>query len=168
MENLGIDTKLIVAQLINFALFAFVFKKYLAKPFQSFVAKEKLQDEQRERVFAEANKMEEKLQKREADMSEKAKKEYAKLMTDAKAEVAAMRAQMVGEAQAEAVQIREKAKAQIEAERAELQQSARDQIRELSFYLVNTSLKDVLSDDMKKKVTESIVKNAPKSITLHS
>ena len=35
MEALGIDPKLLVAQLVNFALFAYVFKRFMYKPFKT-------------------------------------------------------------------------------------------------------------------------------------
>jgi F0F1-type ATP synthase membrane subunit b/b' len=41
MENLGIDGKLLSAQLINFILFFIIYKKYIAKPFMAFLKKEK-------------------------------------------------------------------------------------------------------------------------------
>jgi len=168
MENLGIDMKLLVAQLINFALFAWVFKKYLAKPFQNFIAQEKLQDEEKERIFAEAKAVEEGIEKREQKQREKAKKEYAQLMSDAKVEAETAKNEIIEAAHAEAAQIKDKAQIQIDAERAAMQTAAQEQIRELSFYLVNTSLKEVLSEDMKKKITASILKNSPKSVSLSS
>ena len=41
MENLGIDIKLLIAQMINFGLFFFIIKKFVTKPFLNFVEDEK-------------------------------------------------------------------------------------------------------------------------------
>jgi len=40
MEGLGVDVKLLIAQVINFLLFFYIFKKYLAKPFQKYLDEE--------------------------------------------------------------------------------------------------------------------------------
>jgi F0F1-type ATP synthase membrane subunit b/b' len=38
MDKFGLDIKLLIAQVTNFAIFFFVFKKFMAKPFAQFVA----------------------------------------------------------------------------------------------------------------------------------
>ena len=46
MENLGINVKLIIAQIINFALFFLIYKKFIAKPFVNFINGEKKKEEE--------------------------------------------------------------------------------------------------------------------------
>ena len=45
MENLGIDIKLLIAQLINFGIFFFIIAKFVAKPFTKFLNEERNKDE---------------------------------------------------------------------------------------------------------------------------
>ena len=46
MENLGIDVKLLIAQVVNFALFLFIFHRFISKPFLRFLDSEKKKDEE--------------------------------------------------------------------------------------------------------------------------
>src|SRR3989344_4575625 len=56
MEGLGIDLKLLIAQIINFGLFFYVFKRFLAKPFVSFIDEEKQKEAERETSLQKAKK----------------------------------------------------------------------------------------------------------------
>ena len=167
MENLGIDTKLIIAQGINFALFFFVFKKFLAKPFSHYVSQEKKKDQERERLLAETLARQEQLDKQEGQMKEKVKKESHVLLAEAKKQAAEARQELIDEATAEATRIREGAHMQVAADRELLEKDAKDKIVQMSFLIVEKALSDVLTADMKKKVTEAILKNAPQKVTLY-
>jgi len=167
MENLGIDTKLIIAQGINFALFFFVFKKFLAKPFSQFVTSEKKKDQERERLLAKTLATAEKLEKQEGEMKEKVKKESHALLNEAKKQAAEARQLLIDEATAEATRIKESAHAQLRSERELIEKDAKEKIVQMSFLIVEKALSDVLTADMRKKVTESILKNAPQKVTLY-
>ena len=84
MENLGIDSKLLIAQLINFALFFFIFKKYLARPFLKFINDEKQNTEDKEKLLVKAKAMEEKLKENEKTMKAALKKESDAQIQEAK------------------------------------------------------------------------------------
>ena len=46
-----------------------------------------------------------------------------------------------------------------------MQREAKQKISDLSFLIVNSALKDVLTTEMKKKISDSIVTNSAKSVT---
>ncbi len=167
MENLGIDSTLILAQGINFALFFIVFKKFLAAPFLRFIASEKKKDQERERMVAQAQILQEKAEKAQSEAREKAKKELSTLMAEAKKEAEATKQELIGQAHAEVESMKASAQAQLEHEREQLEKLAKEQITHMSFVIVEKSLGDVLTPDMKKKVTEAILKNAPQKVTLY-
>jgi len=60
MEALGIDIKLIIAQVVNFFLFLILFKKFMAKPFYNYLDKLQRNNEDKEKILIEVQKMEEK------------------------------------------------------------------------------------------------------------
>jgi F-type H+-transporting ATPase subunit b len=167
MENLGIDTKLIIAQGINFALFFLVFKRFLAKPFSNYVTGQRKKDQERERLMAQTLATQEKLEKQEGEMREKVKKESQALLAEAKKQAADERAELVAQAEAEAARIKESAQAQLAHEREQLEREAKEQIVQTSFLIVEKSLSDILTADMRKKVTEAILQNAPQKVTLY-
>lgn len=165
MENLGIDTKLIIAQLINFGLFFFVFKKYLAKPFLKFIRAEKEGTEEREKLLTKAKTMDEKMVEKEKAMLATMKKQSDAQIQEAKNAAAKIKTQLLEEAEKEINELKERAKKQLVQEQAEMQRDAKQQINDLSFLIVNSALKDVLTTEMKKKISDAIITNSAKSIT---
>lgn len=166
MENLGIDTKLIIAQLINFGLFFVVFKKFLAKPFQAFIAKERKEQEEHHSTMAKSRQAEERMEKTEKDFKEKLKKDQARVLDEAKKEAEAVRKDLIEQAHAEADEIRKRALVQLDKERADLEAAVKDHVTKVGMLVVQESLNDVLTDDMRKKITDSIIKNSGKRISL--
>lgn len=166
MENLGIDTKLIIAQLINFGLFFFVFKRFMARPFQNFVAKERKEQEEHQRLLATSRQAEERMEKTEKEFKDKMKKEQARILDEAKKEAETVRRDLIDQAHAEAEEIRSRALAQVEQEKADLEAKTKEHITKVGMLVVSQSLQDVLNEDMKKKITDSIIKNSGKRISL--
>lgn len=165
MENLGIDAKLLIAQLINFGLFFFVFKKYLAKPFLKFILEEKDGTEEREKLLIKAKNMEEKLVEKEEAMKVAMKKNSDKQIQEAKDSAQQIKAQLLEEAEKEINELKVRAKKQLVQEQAEIEREAKQKISQLSFLIVNSGLKDVLTTEMKKKISDTIVTNSAKAIT---
>lgn len=167
MENLGIDIKLLIAQLINFGLFFYVFKRFVAKPFMNFIDQEKQNQEEQEKLFTKAKTMEEKLLEKEKQMKEALNKESEKLYVEARITAEKIKKEMLAEAQREADDIKTKTKKQLQEERDELTKLAKEKITEMSFFIINSALKDMLSADVRKKITEAIIKNSPRNISLY-
>ncbi len=164
MENLGIDSKLLIAQLINFALFFFIFKKYLAKPFMKFISDEKQSTEDKEKLMVKAKAMEEKLKESEKTMKAALKKESDAQIQEAKESAQKIKAQLLEEAQTEIEDLKARAKKQFVQEQAEMEREAKQKISDLGFLVVNSALKDVLTTEMRKKISDAIVTNSAKSV----
>lgn len=162
MENLGIDPKLIIAQVINFALFLFLFKKFLAKPFAKFLVDEKNKDLEKEKSLQKIKKMEEEAGKKEQVAKEKIKKEEALVLAEAKKQAMKVKEDILAQATEEAEEIKKKAKKQTEIEKEELFAQVKDKVTKLSFVIINEALKDALPTETKKKITEQILKNSAK------
>lgn len=167
MENLGIDSKLLIAQLINFGVFFFVFQKFLAKPFMKFLKEEKAKDQEKEKIFAKAKTMEEKLTEKEKQMKADMRKESDALMQEAKKSAEKVRAQLLEEAHKEVEDLKKAAHKQMEQERSDIERQAQEKISQVSFFIVNEALKDVLTDDLRKKISDNIVKHSTKSVRFY-
>lgn len=167
MESLGIDTKLLIAQVINFALFLFIFYRFISKPFLRFLDKEKKKDEEIKRAHDKALKLEENLAKKEQTLQQTLKNEREKVIEKAKKDADLVKQQILDEARDQGEKIRQKAQKQIELDREAIYKEAREKINELSFYLINSALRDVLTDDLRKKITQQILKNSPKNINFN-
>ena len=167
MEKLGIDGKLLIAQAINFIVFLIIFKKFIAKPFGAFITEEKRKQAEADKALESAKKQEEVMTKKMQKMENDQNIKMNQMIQEVKDEAAALKKQMTSEAHDEIKEMKEKAKKDVQRERSEIERGMQDKVIELSFYIVNRSLKEVLSDDSKKKITTAILKNLPKSSSLH-
>ena len=167
MESLGIDLKLLIAQVINFGLFLFLFHKFISKPFLKFLNNEKKRDEEAQKIYEKALKQKEELDKKEKELQGSLKKEREKIIEKARKEAETVKQQILDEAREQGEQVKQKALKQIKVERENIYKDAQQKINELSFYLVKSALKDVLTEDVRKKVTQQILKNSPKEINFN-
>lgn len=168
MENLGIDTKLIVAQLVNFAIFFFVFQKFISKPFIAYLKKQKQEEELRTEFATEIEKRKEKLDAEDAKLEKKRKEALDKAIVQAKQDAEEVRKEIIAEAKKEAATIVEKGQAQIVEEKKELYKDIRRQITSVSMIVVEKALQEYLTTDAQKKITQNIVKHIPSDTQLEN
>ena len=149
MDQLGIDIKQLVAQLINFVLFFLIFKKFIATPFQSFLNEERRKEKERQDILEKLKKDEAGALEEKMRMKEVTKKEFEKVLLEAKKE-------------AEEIKIR--AKKLIEEEKDKLNQAAKERMVDLSIAIIDKAFKDFLDEETKKKITQHILNNFGKKV----
>jgi hypothetical protein len=120
MESLGVDIKLLLAQIINFFLFFLIFKKFVAKPFSQFLISEKKKEEEKEKILAELKQKEENFVKEKDKEIKKLNTEQQRMIKELKEEIKKTREKMLNEAKKEAEIIVAKAQSKIETERQKL------------------------------------------------
>lgn len=147
MEQLGIDLRQIVAQLINFILFFLIFKKFIATPFINFLNEGRRKEKETEDILLKLKLDEENLSQKQIKMQAEMKKEIERVLQEAKKE---------------AEEIKSRAKKQLEEEREKLNQAAKEKMIDLSVAIVNKAFKDFLDDETKKKITRYILNNLAK------
>lgn len=157
MENLGIDGKLLLAQLINFGLFFLIFKKYIAKPFSLFLREQIEKEKERQRITEEIKKSEEKMVEKEKEWRGRMRSEEEKIIKEAQKEAEKVKLEIVEEAKREAKIIVDKARDQIEEERRTMNQGIKSKVGELSVIMVNRALNDFLDEESRKKITNYIL-----------
>ena len=159
MENLGIDGKLLLAQMINFVLFFFLVKKFIVKPFTTFLNQERTNEEEKNKLLEKLKKSEEAGIEAEKKMKEKMKKEFDVLFVEAKKEASIMRADLIKQAEVDALEIKDKNNKLLEEEKNLLYREVKDKIIKTSLMIVENTLKDALDEASRKKVTGAIIKN---------
>lgn len=157
MENLGVDPKLLIAQIINFGLFFFIFSKFIAKPFLAYIQSEKKKDAERNRLNEVAVNQEAELIKKEKDMTVRLRSEYDKALLQAKHEAESVKTGLMRDARKEAEEYISKAKMQIQSEKLAMEKELKDRIASLSVLLIEQGLKDYLTEDMQKGVTRQLL-----------
>lgn len=125
MEQLGIDPRLILAQIVNFGIILFLLTRILYKPILTFLAKRKKEIADgvamAENMKLEEKKMAEKQEKLLADARKQAKAMIDDAKKTAKEEVAVM----MEKAQKQASQLMDKTKAEAAAMKKDLEKSVR-------------------------------------------
>lgn len=159
MENLGIDGKLLLAQIINFVLFFILVKKFVVKPFTAFLNQERKNEEEKNKLLDKLKKSEEASLEAENKMKEKMKKEFDVLFVQAKKEAQVLKTDLIKQAETDAQEIRDKSKKLLEEERNVLYREIKDKIIKTSLMIVEKTLKESLDEPSRKKVTSSIIKN---------
>ena len=157
MENLGVDPKLLIAQLINFGLFFFIFSKFIAKPFLAYVASEKKKDAERSRLNELAVKQDADLVKKEEEMKMRLRKEYDKALLEAKHEAESVKTNLMKDAKREAEEYVTKAQKQMQSDKLAMEGVIKEKITSLSVLLVEQGLREYLTDDMQKGVTRQLL-----------
>ena len=159
MENLGIDGKLLLAQMINFVLFFILVKQFMVKPFTGFLNQERKNEEDKNKMLEKLKRSEEAGIEAERKMKEKMKKEFDVLFVEAKKEATVLRSEMIKQAEADAQDIKNKNKKMLEEEKNLLYREVKDKIIKTSLMIVESTLKESLDESSRKKVTGEIIKN---------
>lgn len=164
MESLGIDIKLLLAQIINFILFFFIFKKFIAKPFSNFLNLEINKEKEKEKILEDLRTKEENLILKEKKAQEKIKEQFDTAIKNAKKEALIVKDDIIVTSKKEADLIILKGKKQVEDERITMQKEVKRNIVDLSVFLVQKALNNFLTPDLQKKLTQHILKNFSKEL----
>jgi len=163
MENLGIDIKLIVAQIMSFAIFYVVFSKFIATPLTKYLKAQKEQEELKEKLALELEERNATLEKKDKTMDRERKKALEKALIQGKADAEVVRRELVEGAKKEAEEIVKKAHVQMEDERANMYKEMRQKIVDVSIMMVDKALNEYLTPDAKKSVTQHIISRVPET-----
>lgn len=167
MEQLGIDLKQLVAQMINFALFFVIFKKFVAVPFARFIEEERLKEKEKEEILAKLKIEEDKLEEGKARIKDESEKERDKILKQTQKEAEELRQRIIGEAKKEAEEVKYRVKKQLEEEKEKLNKAAKERMVDLSIAIIDKAFKDFLDDETKKKITKHILNNVGKKVVYY-
>ena len=159
MEKLGIDAKLLIAQLVNFGLFFFIFHKFIAKPFLNFIRNEQHKEKEKERLLADLENQKAKSTKFEADAREKMNKELKEEVAKARKEAELIKKDLIIQAKKDAAEIIEQAKKSMEEESRQMEGVLKRKAADLSILMLNQGLKTYLNEQAQKEITREILNN---------
>lgn len=162
MENLGLDYKLLIAQVINFGLFFLLFKKFIAKPFLNLIKEEEINENKNEQLKSKLLKQDEEIELKRNSLKEELVKKEDELITSAKERAKSIELKIIEDAEDQAKRLKHDALIEVESERQDLYKQLKNKISELSLIIVDKALKEVLNEETKKKITSAIIKNLPK------
>lgn len=162
MEKLGIEPKILLAQVVNFVILLILFKKYLFKPFFTKLKEEEKRAKEEENKLKQYEKKEKDLFEQRAildtEYEKKLKATYAKM----KKETDEAKRQILKEAQKEADELRRHTMELLEAEKQKNVADMRKEAYQVAVTLVERVLGESLSKELQKKITQDVVAKLPK------
>lgn len=162
MENLGIDYKLLIAQVINFAILFFIFRRFMAKPFMKMIKDERKKEEEKNRLEEEVKTKHARMLEEEQVWRKRIKNEQEKILDETRKEAEKLKAELSTNARTEAEDIVTRAKKQIEEERENFYKEVRKYITDTSILIVQQALKKYLTTDMQRHLTGEVISNLKK------
>lgn len=159
MGALGLDVNFLLAQIINFFLFFIFFKAFLSKPFMKYVHDQQAAERNRKVLEEGAQKQKEAIETERKNLEKEMKEKMAEAISNGREAGEKTRQEIVENAKKEAAVIVEQAKSQLSDEQAKLESQAKEKAVDLSMLIVRNGLKDYLTEDAQKKITEHILSN---------
>lgn len=165
MEALGIDAKLILAQMINFFIFFLIFRKFIAKPLARYLKKQEEDESKRALLTQELDTAKARLDEERKTMLREIKAEQKKSLGEAKKYADGVKADMLQEAQKQAAAVIEAGKQAVEHEKQALQKELTTYVRQTAQLAIDKGLASYLTDDKRKEITNHIIQSIqpPKS-----
>jgi F-type H+-transporting ATPase subunit b len=162
MEQLGIEPKLLLAQIVNFLIIVFVLTKVLYKPVLAMLEKRRKEIAEGLAISERMHREEEKFQEKKAAMLDVARKEAKALIEEAKKRATDVEKDLVEKAHKQASEIVEKGKIEVARERTSMEKSLRTESINLAVVMAQKLLHGILSEDMQHKLVSTHLKDLDK------
>lgn len=161
LAKLGIDWRLLVAQVTNFALLLFVLTVFLYRPLLSLI------DRRRERIakaLDDAKRMEEEVRRLDDTRQQSLKeidRERGQLLKQAQEDAATVKEQLLTEARSEAERIKERARREMASEREETVRELHMLAAKLAVVGAQRILEREFNPDDQKRLLQAAVREIP-------
>lgn len=162
LENFGFDFTLFIAQIINFLIIAFIFKKFLYKPLLKT-----LKDRQKTIIKGLKDAEDAEIERAEAETQKdiiltKAAKEAEKIIEETKTEAVKIKDTILAEAKEDAEKIFKSAKDQADAAMDDMQRRAKKASVDNSVSILSKALDTLLGKEEKEKILSKSIKELHK------
>ncbi len=157
IRQLGIDWKLLIAQIINFAILFFLLKKFLLKPILGLLEARR---QKIEKSLKDAERIEKELteikEKRE-DILKNANQKAEEILGEAKEIAESRKTEIINATKKESEKILEEAKISIEREKQKLVDEARGDIAELVILATEKIVKEKLDEEKDRELVKEVL-----------
>jgi len=158
MEKLGIEPKLLLAQIINFSIIVVVLGKLLYKPILTMLEKRKKEIEEGLKLTEKMRIEDEKFQQKRQKMLETTRKEAQGIIEEARKQAKEEEKDIIAQAHTEAEHIIEKGKADIVVYKEEMEKDMRMGAVDLAVAMSKRLISKALSGDDKHTIISKNLK----------
>lgn len=154
LSQFGFDIKLFLAQIVNFLIIAYLFKRFLYKPILAAINKRNDAIKKGMLDAEMATKSYEEAQKKADELLKKTGLEAEKILSEAKLQAQEMRDEMVKKTASDIEKMMEKTRDQIQLE----QENFRKEAKDMALSLSESILANTIGNLFGKKESEELVK----------
>jgi F-type H+-transporting ATPase subunit b len=157
MDKLGIEPKLLFAQIVNFLIIVFILTKLLYKPILNMLEKRKKEIEEGLKLTVKMREDEEKFEQKKLKMLETTRKEAQGIIDEARKQAGEEAREIITDAHKDVEQIVQKGKEDAQAARVEMEKDVRRESVELAVAMSKRLLSKVLSsEDQHRLIAKNI------------
>lgn len=160
IHNLGIDWKLLIAQIVNFAILFFLLKKFLFRPILGLLEKRR---EKIEKSLKDVERIEKELatirEKRE-EILKTANQKAEEILREAKEIVESQKINILADTKKQTEKMLEEARASIEKEKDRLVDEAREDLAELVLLATEKVLREKLDEEKDGELVREVLSKA--------
>lgn len=156
LESLGIDWKLLIAQVINFLILLLLLRKFLYGPIVNMLSNRKEKIEQGLKDSEEARKRLEQASEESKKLLSKASGESEKIVASAKKEIGEETQKKIQEAQDKATEIIELSRKQALAEQEKIVEKAKKEITDLALLISEKVMESEVDKSSVQKAIDKV------------
>ncbi len=160
LKALGVDGKLLAAQILNFIILVIILRKFLYKPLLGLLEKRREQIEQSAQKADEIEKRYAEFQIEHQERIDQSKKEATELIQKAKESAELLKSETLSQTQAENEKLLERAKLEIEDQRQSMMQELKAEIGTL---VIETTQK-IIGSSIDTKTATRFIEEAVKEV----
>lgn len=157
MEGLGINWKILIGQIINFAILLYLLKRFAFKPFLNLIEKRKMHIEEGIKKSEEAEKSLQKIRVLEGEIRESGEKKTKEILKEAGIRAENKAKEILISAEREKEKIIEKVREATEKEIAEERIRRQKEIFDLALAVSEKFLKEKIDKEKDKKFLEELI-----------
>lgn len=158
MESLGINLKLLIAQIVNFLILLLILRKFLYAPVLNMLDERRVKIEKGIKDGEEAEARLKSAEKNAADLIEKAEQKAQKILEEAKVEAKKAHDKILAEANEKTTKILQNAKEEATSLKENSLKSAKKELSTVVSLAVEKILSNDLSDIEKQNLTAKAIK----------
>lgn len=158
-EKLGIDWKLLIAQIVNFLILLFVLKRFAYQPILKILNERKNKIEKGLEDAENSRKKLIEIIQKEKDILKKAREEAQMIIIKAEETAKRTEIEIISEAKMQAEKIIIEAKEKIEEEKKKMIIEAKKEVANLVFLAVEKVIAEKMNNSKDKEMIEKLLKN---------
>jgi F-type H+-transporting ATPase subunit b len=158
LSQLGIDWRLLIAQLVNFAILFWVLRRFAVGPIMNILKQRQEQIERSENMVKQIEADRAAMAQAHEEVLAHARQESAEIIKQAQAAARESQDKILAEAQARADEMYEQTRSSLAEERAKLVGEVKRDVAGLVLAAVERSVGDVADDELNQRLTRQAVK----------